>query len=383
MESRTVLFVDDEIAILNSLKRLLRAEPYQLSFARSGQEALSILEKKGIHVIVTDLGMPAMDGMALLKQVQARYPDVIRLVLSGHADIDSILAAINRGNVYRYIIKPWNTMELKIGINQSIDLFNLYQERRDLLKKLEEYNLLLKKRVEERTRQLLAIEKQAEIGKYASQIVHNLHNPLQAIRGSLDLARLMLSDEDLDLKKFGNYFKIMQAGISDLEKITAGILVHVKDEALFKAQQIDINKAIKRELEFFKLNNIFNQTKKLLNLSDDLPRIPGNLIHFKQIIDNLIGNAIDAMEHSLEKMLTIVTYLEDNTVCVRISDTGEGIYKDHLGKIFSPDFSSKPISKGTGLGLASVKTMVDAYSGTIQVESKRGEGTSFTVSIPL
>jgi two-component system sensor histidine kinase/response regulator len=382
MENRTVLFVDDEIAILHSLKRLLRAEPYQLSFARSGQEALSILEKKGIHVIVTDLGMPGMDGMALLKQVQARYPDVIRLVLSGQADIDSILAAINRGNVYRYITKPWNSMELRIGIKQAIDLCNLHQERRDLLKKLEEYNLLLKKRVEERTRQLLAIEKQAEIGKYASQIVHNLHNPLQAIRGSLDFARLMLSDKNPDLKKLGNYFNIIQSGISDLEKITAGILVHVKDEALFKAQRIDINTAIKRELEFFKLNTIFNQIEKVLNLSDNLPRIPGDPIHFKQIIDNLVGNAIDAMEHSPEKRLSIMTYLEDNTVCVRVSDTGEGIYKNHLERIFSPDFSSKPIGKGTGLGLASVKTMVDAYSGTIQVESKRGEGTTFIVGIP-
>lgn len=89
------------------------------------------------------------------------------------------------------------------------------------------------------------------------------------------------------------------------------------------------------------------------------------------------------MENTQEKRLTIETCLEDKSVSVRISDTGEGIFKDNLKKIFSPDFTTKPISKGTGLGLASVKTMVDAYSGDIQVKSKRGEGTTFTVKIPV
>jgi two-component system sensor histidine kinase/response regulator len=384
MQNRTVLFVDDEIEILNSLKRLLRAEPYQLFLAQSGQRALSILEEKSIHVIITDLSMPGMDGLTLLKKVQERYPDVVRLVLSAHGDVASILEAINRGNVYRYIVKPWDNMELRISIRQAIDLFNLQQERRDLLQKLNEHNRLLKKRVEERTRQVLAIEKQAEIGKYASQIVHNLHNPLQAIRGSLDLARLLLSDEDPDLKKLSNYLYVIQSSISDLEKIITGILIHVKDETSFKTQQIDINLIIKRELEFFKLNHTYrHQIEKQVDLSDTLPRIPGNPIHFKQIVDNLVANAVEAMEHSPEKRLTVMTYLENNAVCIRISDTGEGIYKGHLEKLFSPDFTTKPMSKGTGLGLASVKTMVDAYSGDIQVESKRGEGTTFIVKIPV
>jgi len=215
-------------------------------------------------------------------------------------------------------------------------------------------------------------------------IVHNLHNPLQAIRGSLDLARLLLSDENPDLIKLSNYFHVIQSSISDLEKIITGILIHVKDETSFKTQQIDINTIIKRELEFFKLNRVYqHQIEKQVHLSDTLPRIPGNPIHFKQIVDNLVANAIEAMEHSPEKRLTIMTYLENNAVCIRISDTGKGIYKEDLEKIFSPEFTTKPMSTGTGLGLASVKTMVDAYSGDIQVESKRGKGTAFIVRIPV
>ncbi len=132
------------------------------------------------------------------------------------------------------------------------------------------------------------------------------------------------------------------------------------------------------------LNPIYKyQIEKHTNPSDNLPNILGNPIQIKQIIDNLVKNAIDAMEHSAEKRLTIETRFEDKDVVIRISDTGEGVAEENLTKIFSPDFTTKPIDKGTGLGLASVKTMVEAYSGGIWAESKEGEGTTFIVRIPV
>ena len=230
----------------------------------------------------------------------------------------------------------------------------------------------------------MAIQSKAESGQYSSQIVHNLNNPLQGIQGSLDMARFLLSDENPDLKKLTKYLQNIQTSSTDIEKIITGILIHVRDETLFNTEQIDINEIIKRELEFFELNYIYrNQIEKKVDLSDNLPSVAANPIHIKQIIDNLVKNAIDAMENTLDKKLTIETFLEDKAVAVRISDTGEGIFKENLKKIFSPDFTTKPISKGTGLGLASVKTMVDAYSGDIQVKSKRGEGTTFVIRIPV
>jgi len=384
MDTRTVLFVDDEREILSSLKRILRSEPYESFFAQSGEEALHLLERESVHIVVSDLGMPEMDGLELLKQVEQKYPDIIRLVLSAHATTNSILDAINSGNVYRYIIKPWDNMELKLTVRQAIDVFKIQEERRSLLRQLQEHNRLLEKRVEERTRQLLAIEKPAEIGKYAAQIVHNLNNPLQVIHSGLDLADMMMSVENPDLKELRECLHIAKANALDLKKIIAGILILAMDKALYRTEQIEINEIIKRELDFFRLNPVYKyKVEKHVDLSDNLPQISGNAIHIKQLIDNLVKNAIDAMEHSPGKHLTVQTRLEGETVVIRISDTGDGIAKEDLGKIFSPDFTTKPIGKGTGLGLASVKTMVEAYSGDIQVESKNGEGTTFIVRIPV
>ncbi len=100
-------------------------------------------------------------------------------------------------------------------------------------------------------------------------------------------------------------------------------------------------------------------------------------------IDNLIKNAIDAMQYSPRKKLMIKTWFEDNNVFMEITDTGEGIAEEDLDRIFSPDFTTKPIGKGTGLGLASVKTMVEGYSGEIQVESNKEQGTTFTIKLPV
>ena len=138
MDPRTVLFVDDERDILNSLERLLRKEYYRLLLTESGKESLDILEREDVHVIVADINMPEMDGFELLQQVMERYPDIIRVILSSSSDKHTILNAINTGNIYRYIVKPWDNNELNLTVLQAIELFNLQQERRDLLKKLEE-----------------------------------------------------------------------------------------------------------------------------------------------------------------------------------------------------------------------------------------------------
>jgi len=117
-------------------------------------------------------------------------------------------------------------------------------------------------------------------------------------------------------------------------------------------------------------------------LDPSVGRIRGNPIQIKQILDNLIKNALDAMEDSPVKQLTIQTTAEKDRVVLRITDTGHGISPEHTERIFAADFTTKPVGKGTGLGLASVKAMMEAYSGTIQVASEVNEGTTFTLCFP-
>ncbi len=134
MEKRTVLFVDDEEKILKSIKRSFVDEPYETIFANSGKEALEVLKQKEAHVLVTDMRMPEMGGLELLKIVREKRPHIIRMVLSGYTDVDALLASINQGEIFRFVAKPWKSdAELKIIIRQAIEFYELHSERDMLL----------------------------------------------------------------------------------------------------------------------------------------------------------------------------------------------------------------------------------------------------------
>jgi len=135
-----ILFVDDEQDTLGSLKRFLRKEPYIKYFASSGKEALELLETHDITILLTDLRMPEMTGMELINRVKIRYPDIVRVILSGIHDIDQIIESINTGEVFRFIPKPIEPEGFKKIIRDAIDYFQLKAEREMLFNQLETKN---------------------------------------------------------------------------------------------------------------------------------------------------------------------------------------------------------------------------------------------------
>ncbi len=130
MENRTVLFVDDEENILTSLKRALMDEPYKSLFANSGQEALEMLKKNEVHVLVTDMRMPEMSGLDLLKIVKKEYPHIIRMVLSGYTQVTTLLTAINQGEIFKFITKPWQLEEeFKPAVREAVEYYSFRSQR--------------------------------------------------------------------------------------------------------------------------------------------------------------------------------------------------------------------------------------------------------------
>ena len=117
---RTVLLVDDELEILESLRRALRNESYALVTTTSPLEALELVEKGGIDVVIADIDMPEMTGHELVTRLRRDYPDVVRILLTGGASLESALDAINRGEVHRYLTKPWQNRELRETLRDTL-----------------------------------------------------------------------------------------------------------------------------------------------------------------------------------------------------------------------------------------------------------------------
>lgn len=154
MRDSVVLCVDDEPNILSALTRLLRPEGYHFITASSASEGLLIMEKQPVHMVISDQRMPDMSGLEFLSRVKERRPDTVRMVLTGYADINIILDAINKDEVYRFLTKPWNDDELKITIRQGLHHYDLVQMNRSLIEQLrfrgEELRYLLEKIVMDR-----------------------------------------------------------------------------------------------------------------------------------------------------------------------------------------------------------------------------------------
>jgi signal transduction histidine kinase len=380
---RQVLFVDDDENILKALKRALHGERYRLHLAASGAEALALLEREAIQVVITDIGMPGMDGLKLLEEIAGRHPATVRLVLSGRSGTATIIGAVNAGKIYRYILKPWDDDDLKINVRQALALHGLQAERNRMMALLQEQNHALEERVAERTRQVLSFERQAEIGRYAAQIVHNLNNPLHALTMAIDLLSIRVTQERLEPEKLKKDLALAGKAIKDLTAIVGGILSHARQDAGGLRQALDLNQTIQSELKFMEMVPDFkHKIRREVDLDPALPSIVGNPIEIKQILDNLIQNALDAMADVAEKRFTIRTRTESEWAVIEVADNGEGIDPGHYSRIFAPDFTTKPPGKGTGLGLASVKTMVDGYGGRIDFHSKKGQGSTFRVYLP-
>ena len=137
MEKITVLFVDDDETVLKSIERSLKDESYNRDYARSGEDALEILQREEVHVIVVDMVMPGMGGLKLLKIVKKEYPNIVSMVLSGYAQSAEIMMAMYEVGVYRFISKPWTfDDDLKKVVRRAMDSYNLQSEHEDMVEEL-------------------------------------------------------------------------------------------------------------------------------------------------------------------------------------------------------------------------------------------------------
>jgi putative nucleotidyltransferase with HDIG domain len=183
----TLLFVDDEAGILSSLRRLFRPQGYTIFVAGGGAEGLAVLEKEPIDLVISDMRMPEMDGAQFLEKVRQRWPQVVRILLTGYADVTSTIAAINRGEIYRYIAKPWDDQEIILTVKDALErkrlelenvrLDSLTQRQNDELKVL---NASLEQKVAERT---AALEKANEQLRHGFMATVRIFSSLMELRG--------------------------------------------------------------------------------------------------------------------------------------------------------------------------------------------------------
>ncbi len=133
MAEKNILIVDDDPSVIVALSHILRAEPYEVLSAESAEEALQLLEKQEVQLIVSDENMPGMNGSELLSIVRRQYPDIVRILLTGKASMESTMKAVNEGEIYRFFTKPWDKVDLTLSIRHGLEKYALEAERKVLI----------------------------------------------------------------------------------------------------------------------------------------------------------------------------------------------------------------------------------------------------------
>ncbi|PWJ38435.1 hybrid sensor histidine kinase/response regulator [Sediminitomix flava] len=410
-EKSTVLYVDDEPQNLVSFRASFR-KIYHVLTAQSGPEALEILEEKHqeISVIVSDQLMPKMTGVELLEKARELYPDIMRIVLTGYSDVQDIINSISRGEVYRYITKPWNRDELQVTLDNAIEAFNLKVENKRLfadLKKaygqLEEEAKLLDQKVKERTKELeeqkeeverkrIILPKQneelnaldGEKNYLIGVVAHDLKSPLNQISGFLEL--ISLSDENLTDEQ-QEYIKMISQSIdrqSDMITQILDLKAIESNSSNKNTQKLDLALLLRETAERYFLT----AQKKNIVIETDIPdekmeaMLDENYTH--QIYQNLISNAIKFSPKN--KKLFIRLNNVDGVLKTEVKDEGPGLSEEDKAKLFGrfQKLSARPTDgeHSTGLGLSIVKRLVEDMDGKVYCESKEGEGANFIVEFP-
>lgn len=248
-----VLLVDDEESILNSLRRLLRSQPYEVVLATSGAQALEIMATRPIDLVMSDARMPGMDGATLLAEVHRLYPTTSRILLTGYADLTTIIKAINDGQIHRYISKPWNDEELQLVLQQTLDhqrLERLTLEQNDQLKAL---NATLEKRVTARTAELQQTADMLDLaydelkrsyvtGTEVFSLLANLRLPKdkQTNRALIELIRVYCAAQAMDeastrdLTMAAALYNIGKLSWTDSMMVAPSDKLHSTDRALYR-----------------------------------------------------------------------------------------------------------------------------------------------------
>ena len=139
----TVLIIDDDTAIREMMKASFSNEPYTVLIASSADEALSILAQEPVDVVISDEKMPGMSGSELLAVVRKKYPDTIRMILTGHGNLDTAIRAINEGEIYRFFKKPCNMIDLAITVRQALQHKAVLEKNQQLQKVVKQQNTLI------------------------------------------------------------------------------------------------------------------------------------------------------------------------------------------------------------------------------------------------
>lgn len=366
-----LLVVDDEADFRNTLTKRLQKRGINAHQAESGETCLRMLTKHPMDVVVLDVKMPGMNGMEVLHHIKRDYPRTEVILLTGHTATQDGVEGIKSG-AFDYLSKPIEFEHLLGKIRQAFGKKLRAAERQ----REAEY----KAQIEQ---QMIATERLAALGTLAAGIAHEINNPLAIINEAAGYMSVLLKKPELARMPRRQDLEMaldkIRKGIERTRTITHQLLSGVRKQEPVLAY-VHLDKLVDETIELVRKA----AADKEITLKKETPRAPDAIWvdpnQVRQILINLLTNAVHATPR--QGSITVRIDKDDAGTILAVSDTGKGIPKENMDKIFEPFFSDKPPGEGTGLGLFVTREIVDKLGGAIEVQSRVGVGTTITLNIP-
>ena len=369
-----ILYVDDEPCALETVQRQFKHE-FTIVTAPSGAKGLEIVAEREVAVVLSDQRMPDMVGTQFLARVRAEQPETVRMLLTAYSDIESVVDAINLGNVCRYLTKPYEERELRIAIREGIERYVLVKER----------DRLYAEKIETMKR-IARANRLSAVGTLAAGLAHEINNPLVPISTFLQMLPAKRRENQPDEEYWGALYQVTVKEVERIRGLIRQLLTYAKfsEEADLNLDPVDFNTVVQQMVLFLDPQARSKGVTITVTPDPTLPPVWVDAERIKQVFLNLLLNAIHAMPTGGTVAVTVRATAVKGLphVDVTVVDTGTGIPPEHLEKLFTPFFTTKG-HEGSGLGLLTCYQVVDEHRGLIHVQSEVGRGTTFTVRLPI
>lgn len=367
---RRLLIIDDEPAIRRLMALDLQEDGYQVFTAADGAQGLEIFQRRRPSLVLTDIKMPGMDGLEVLRRIKKSGQDCEVIVITGHGDLELAIRAL-RLQASDFITKPITPEALTVALERA-------RERLRLKEQLRSYTQELEHRVQEATRQVLEAERLAAVGQSVSALVHSLKNMLSGLKGGLYLVKQGLASGNREHTQSG--VAMLERNLGRVSKLVRNLLSLSKPRRLEPAP-IEAGGLVREVLD------CLAQEAERRGVSLEAGEPPAGVVvwgEHEALLDalmNLVSNAVDAAATVEGGRVRLEVIPAGDEVCFQVEDNGPGLDPEAEQHIFKGLFTTKGAA-GTGLGLMLTHKTAREHGGRVEYHNRPGKGASFRLVLP-
>jgi signal transduction histidine kinase len=381
VSTNRILIVDDDTSLLTAITGALalRMPNVAVETCASALEAMEKVTEADYDAVVTDIKMPGVDGLALLKEIRARAPELPTLLITGHGEHDLAVQAL-RGGAFDFIQKPIDRDYFVASVSRAIRVREMDRLLQSQRRALENHAVELEQAVHLRTEQLREADRRKD--EFLAMLAHELRNPLAPIRSGLEL---------LAMERDGHQetIRLMQEQVRHLVRLVDDLLDVsriMKGKIELRKERLDLSMLIHRCVEAMETPPRDDQHELDVSLPHEPIWLYADPVRIAQVIDNLLNNAFKYTE--TPGRIELAAGTQNGEAYIRVADTGVGIEPEFLPSVFEPFAqSSRSLDRakgGVGIGLTLVQRLVELHQGTVSAHSEgRGRGSTFIVHLPV